>query len=169
MAAEHSAFSTSGEDVITRSLDVHADTTADELSPSDFDEFYDIPRTADEIVKGDYKRVALQFPDELLHVSVPIYRRLKAKIGDGRELYVLADTSYGRQAPAITMHIITSRLPVIYVFGHKPLDISSLITSVEKFFRECLSARSEEDGVEKWNTILLRHDVGYTHLAGIVP
>ena len=43
-------------------------------------------------------QVALQFPDELLHHSVPIFRALKSKIGDRSQLYVLADTSYGRQA-----------------------------------------------------------------------
>ncbi|KAG5730849.1 hypothetical protein E4T56_gene16139 [Termitomyces sp. T112] len=106
MAAEHSAFAASGEDAINRTLDVHADNTADELSPSEFEEFYEISRTAKEIVKGDYRRIALQFPDEILHVSVPIYRRLKSNIGEGRELYVLADTSYGRQALVINVPLL---------------------------------------------------------------
>ena len=43
-------------------------------------------------------QIALQFPDELLHDSVPIYHNLKRAVGAARELYVLADTSYGRQA-----------------------------------------------------------------------
>jgi len=43
-------------------------------------------------------KVALQFPDELLQDSVPIHHSLKRAIGADRELYVLADTSYGRQA-----------------------------------------------------------------------
>jgi diphthamide biosynthesis protein 2 len=43
-------------------------------------------------------KVALQFPDELLRDSVPIYHNLKRAIGADKELYVLADTSYGRQA-----------------------------------------------------------------------
>ncbi|KAH0582503.1 hypothetical protein H2248_010446 [Termitomyces sp. 'cryptogamus'] len=106
MAAEHSAFAASGEDAINRTLDVHADNTANELSPSEFEEFYEISQTAKEIVKGDYRRIALQFPDEILHVSVPIYRRLKANIGEGRELYVLADTSYGRQALVINVPLL---------------------------------------------------------------
>jgi diphthamide biosynthesis protein 2 len=38
----------------------------------------------------------LQFPDELLHDSVPVYKRLMSLIGRDREIYVLADTSYGR-------------------------------------------------------------------------
>ena len=116
MATEHTAFSASGESTIVQGLDVKPDTTADNLAPGGFEEYYEIERTANEIIKGDYKRVglpsichsnlppihtsqiALQFPDELLHDSVPIYRRLRGRIGLGRELYVLADTSYGRQA-----------------------------------------------------------------------
>lgn len=95
-ASEHTAFSTSGEDAIKRTIDVKIDETADRLSSShEFDLFYEIDRTADEIIKGDFKRIALQFPDELLHDSVPIYRALKARIGEGQDLYVLADTSYG--------------------------------------------------------------------------
>ena len=43
-------------------------------------------------------QIALQFPDELLGASVPIYRSLKTKAGNGHDFYVLADTSYGRQA-----------------------------------------------------------------------
>jgi diphthamide biosynthesis protein 2 len=50
-------FSTSGEDAITRKIDVKVDVTAIQLSPTAFDDFYEIGRTAEEIVKGDYKRV----------------------------------------------------------------------------------------------------------------
>ena len=43
----------------------------------------------------------MQFPDALLRDSVPIYSKLKQALsekgGMGVELYVLADTSYGRQ------------------------------------------------------------------------
>lgn len=42
-------------------------------------------------------KVALQFPDELLQYSVPIYRALKASAPE-KEFYVMADTSYGRCA-----------------------------------------------------------------------
>jgi diphthamide synthase subunit DPH2 len=42
------------------------------------------------------RQIALQFPDELLHDSVPIYKRLTSLIGRDIEAYVLADTSYGR-------------------------------------------------------------------------
>lgn len=59
MAAEHTAFTTSGEDAIRRTIDVEVDTTADRLSPAEFDNFYEIDRTAEEIIKGDYKRVRI--------------------------------------------------------------------------------------------------------------
>jgi diphthamide biosynthesis protein 2 len=57
MLTEPSAFSTSDESAITRTVNVKADTTADRLSIEEFDKFYDIQRTADGIIEGDYKRV----------------------------------------------------------------------------------------------------------------
>jgi diphthamide biosynthesis protein 2 len=98
MAAENTAFSTSAEDAISRTIHVQPESTP--TSPSELANFYEIERTISEILAGDYKRIALQFPDELLHDSVPIYRLLKAGLGFGPELYVLADTSYGRQVAA---------------------------------------------------------------------
>ncbi|KAJ3967602.1 hypothetical protein EV361DRAFT_807008 [Lentinula raphanica] len=99
MSIENTAFSSSGEEVISRAIDVEVDDTADQLkSSAEFNAVYEIERTAKEIEEGNFKRVALQFPDELLHDSVQIFRELKRKIGSDRELYVLADTSYGRQA-----------------------------------------------------------------------
>ncbi|KAJ3485157.1 hypothetical protein NLJ89_g11921 [Agrocybe chaxingu] len=92
------SFLSSGEDAIARDIDVKPDESADVLQPNEFEEFYEIERTAEQIVKGDYHRIALQFPNELLHDSVPIFTQLKRKIGAGHEIYVLADTSYGRHA-----------------------------------------------------------------------
>jgi diphthamide biosynthesis protein 2 len=107
----------SGEDAITQTLDVDRDDTALGLSPEAFEHFYEIARTAEGIKAGGYKRVseiincgyhgnnfltrfylktALQFPDELLHDAVPIYHLLRAHLPSDQELYVLADTSYGR-------------------------------------------------------------------------
>ncbi|TFK35797.1 hypothetical protein BDQ12DRAFT_725587 [Crucibulum laeve] len=99
------SFAPSGEETINRIIDVKPDDDAYKLSESQFDAFYEIERTALEIESGDYKRIALQFPDELLHDSVPIFRRLRSRIGLGRELYVLADTSYGRQALVFTQDV----------------------------------------------------------------
>ena len=41
-------------------------------------------------------QIALQFPDELLRDSVPIFKALRSKLGEEILLYTLADTSYGR-------------------------------------------------------------------------
>ena len=60
MASEHTAFSTSGEDAIARTIDVKVDKTADNLVSIEFDNFYEIEQTAGEIVKHDYKRVRIQ-------------------------------------------------------------------------------------------------------------
>ncbi|KAJ7641509.1 putative diphthamide synthesis protein-domain-containing protein [Roridomyces roridus] len=169
--AENTAFSSSGADAITRTLDVQPEQNV--ASPSQLDQYYEIERTIAEILSGDYKRIALQFPDELLHDSVPIYRRLKAGLGAGRDLYVLADTSYGRHVAVgsccvdevAAQHVDadamvhygyacmsqTSRLPVIYVFGKKLIDVNDCAQRIAEVF----------DG----QRALLRLDVAYTHQA----
>ena len=114
------AFSSSDESAIERTLDVSAEDTPSSYS-LEFCAFYEIERTVQIIRERDYKRVcsqiqhfcwadideigtftlpdsqiALQFPDELLHDSVPVYQLVQERLGPEREVYVLADTSYGR-------------------------------------------------------------------------
>ncbi|KAJ4493661.1 putative diphthamide synthesis protein-domain-containing protein [Lentinula edodes] len=182
MSVENTAFSASGEEVIARSIDIEVDDTADKLkSLAEFDAFYEIERTAREIEEDNLKRVALQFPDELLHDSVQIFGRLKRRIGLDKELYVLADTSYGSccvdevAAQHIDANALvhyghacmsqTYRLPVIYVFGKKPIDVEDcVVRTVETFSSHFSSASSLESNRSK--KIVLRHDVAYTHQAG---
>jgi len=38
----------------------------------------------------------LQFPDELLHASVKVFKAIRKRLPDHVELYVMADTTYGR-------------------------------------------------------------------------
>lgn len=59
--APTTSFSSSGEDVISQAIEVTRDTSANVLSPEQFDAFYEIKRTAKEIVHGDYKRVRTTF------------------------------------------------------------------------------------------------------------
>lgn len=118
--ASASAFSSSAEDAIKRTINVNPNEN-DILVPETeedlvlFEEVYDVEWTAQEIIIGKYKQVwfefqeslmtqltilpqiALQFPDELLHVSVPVYQCLKKRLFPDITLYVLADTSYGRR------------------------------------------------------------------------
>ncbi|KIJ04981.1 hypothetical protein PAXINDRAFT_103950 [Paxillus involutus ATCC 200175] len=172
-----SAFSASGEDAITCSIDVAMRPSARRLEASAFSEFYEIQRTADTIINGDFKRIALQFPDELLHDSVPIYRLLKQRVGDGRDLYVLADTSYGSccidevAAQHVDADLVvhyghacmskTSRLPVVYVFGRKSIDVQDCVEELTKIVA---SITDSTETTKK--SALIRHDVAYTYRAG---
>ncbi|KAH9895870.1 diphthamide biosynthesis protein [Cubamyces lactineus] len=174
--AELTAFSSSGAEAITRTIEVHEEIPTN-LSQGELEDIFDIHRTAEEIEKGDYKRVALQFPDELLQHSVPIFKALKAKIAEGRELYVLADTSYGSccvdevaaqhvDADALVHYghacmSQTSRLPVIYVLGKRPIDASHCAES----FAETLAALEDPS---RYKTVVLKYDVSYAHKIGDV-
>lgn len=57
MMPENTPFSASGEDAIARTIDVESTGVPDGLSCEDFEDYYDINRTVDEIIRGDYKRV----------------------------------------------------------------------------------------------------------------
>lgn len=59
MAEQTTSFSTSGEDAITRVIDVKPDNATNNMDLIEFDEFYEIKRTAEEIIKGDYKKVRM--------------------------------------------------------------------------------------------------------------
>ncbi|KAF9478781.1 diphthamide biosynthesis protein [Pholiota conissans] len=197
------SFSSSGEDAITRTIDIN-----DEIGPStagfEFREFYEIERTAQELVSGKYKRIALQFPDELLHDSVPIFRHLTQRTSELRrdsaarlalttsstdaaeedrepEFYVLADTSYGSccvdevaaqhvNADALVHYghacmTLTSRLPVIYVFGRQKLNIELCVGELLRVFD---SSDTDDSSMSKKKAILLKHNVVFTHLADSV-
>ncbi|KAI0702377.1 diphthamide biosynthesis protein [Cerioporus squamosus] len=172
--AEVTTFSSSGADAITRTIELAEEDIPNTSTSAQFEEAFDIERTVKEIEDGDYKRIALQFPDELLPHSVPIFRLLKSKIADTRELYVLADTSYGSccvdevaaqhvDADALVHYghacmSQTSRLPVIYVLGKKPIDVAHCAES----FIGALNAHSS---IAERRTVLLRYDVGYAHQA----
>jgi diphthamide biosynthesis protein 2 len=56
---ESTAFASSGEEVITRPIDVELDRSTANLSYDEFTDYYEIDRTVDEIIRGDYKRVSV--------------------------------------------------------------------------------------------------------------
>ena len=58
--AENTAFSSSGEDVIARTIDVAPDGPSNVRSEQDLVDYYDIERTAVEINKGNYTRVCIE-------------------------------------------------------------------------------------------------------------
>ncbi|KAF8500350.1 diphthamide biosynthesis protein [Russula emetica] len=167
-----SAFSSSAQAIIQKPLALENDETYSQLSAEQLNDYYELEWTANEITSKNYMRVALQFPDELLRDSVPIYHNLKRTVGATRELYVLADTSYGSccvdevsaqhvDADAVVHYghacmSKTYRLPVIYVFGKKPIDVTD---ATQKLFDSFASSSVSE------KSVVLRHDVAYTHEA----
>ncbi|KAI9451826.1 diphthamide biosynthesis protein [Lactarius psammicola] len=165
-------FSSSAQDVIQRPVVLDQSQTRVQLTAEELSDYYELEWTANEIISNNYKRVALQFPDELLRDSVPIYHSLKRAIGANSELYVLADTSYGSccvdevaaqhvDADAVVHygHACMSknyRLPVIYVFGKKPVDVKD---AAKMLLESCTSSNPLA------KVAVLKHDIAYTHEA----
>ncbi|EEA21817.1 Diphthamide biosynthesis protein 2 [Talaromyces marneffei ATCC 18224] len=168
---------------------------------------YDIERTLAEIRQSRWKRIALQFPDDMLPDAPRVFqlltRGLQTKnaksdiepavaettnadpettltektsqlgLEDSKSLdelerrfYILADTSYGTccvdevaaehvDADAVVHYgraclSPTSRLPVIYVFTHRPLPIEPLVKAFKNTYTD-LTAK-----------IIIAADVTYT-------
>ncbi|KAI3869474.1 hypothetical protein MKW92_042577 [Papaver armeniacum] len=118
----------------------------------DFTSNYDITQTANFIHTGNFTRVALQFPDNLLKDSIKVVGELRKELNlltnreessdDRKEigLYVLADTTYGSCCvdEVGASHVVadcvvhyghtclspTTTLPAFCVFGKASIDIS---------------------------------------------
>lgn len=171
-----SAFSSPGEDAIKRTIDVNPDEN-DVLVPETeedlalFEEVYDVEWTVQEIISREYKQIALQFPDELLHISVPVYQCLKKRLSPDTALYILADTSYGSccvdevTAQHVNADLIVhygysclsspSRLPVLFVFPKKKIDIKLAVDAL-------LDTLLQQQ--DNYNVILIP-DVAYAHVS----
>ncbi|RAK92196.1 diphthamide biosynthesis protein Dph2 [Aspergillus costaricaensis CBS 115574] len=127
---------------------------------------YDIERTLKEIRQARYKRIALQFPDDMLPDAPRVFQLLSGEKGltesvaqlkvDEAEpaprLYILADTSYGTccvdevAAEHVDADVVvhygrsclspTARLPVIYVFTHKELALEKVVRAFKETYPE---------------------------------
>ncbi|XP_068650156.1 uncharacterized protein [Aristolochia californica] len=106
--------------------------------------YYEITRTAQFILDGNFSRVALQFPDELLKDSTRVASTLRRELFSfGREnvgIYVLADTTYGSccvdevGASHVNADCVvhyghtclspTSTLPALFIFGKSSIDVN---------------------------------------------
>ncbi|CAE6416668.1 unnamed protein product [Rhizoctonia solani] len=170
------AFSTAGEEAINRSVEIRGnELTAGDVQHENIDELFEIQETARYIIDNDYRQIALQFPDELLGVSVPIYNRLRRLLGNGRNAYVLADTTYGSccvdevAAAHIDADVVvhyghaclspTSRLPVIYVFGKRPIDIQDCVNQLSLVVRTQLAGTGPK-------SLIIKSDVSYAYSVG---
>lgn len=59
------------------------------------EEIYEIERTIQLLREGEFRTIALQFPDDLLHDAAQVSRLLQNGL-EGVKTFILADTSYGR-------------------------------------------------------------------------
>ncbi|KAF1956911.1 diphthamide biosynthesis protein [Byssothecium circinans] len=166
---------------------------------------YEIERTVKEIKEGRWKRIALQFPDQMLVDAPKVYGQLASglkearrdakteqdtkaqptiateqdsveklggtkiieEMGEEERLFILADTSYGAccvdevAAEHVDADVVVhygrsclsppSRLPVVYVFTERPLDLEPLVST----FQETYSDKEQK--------IILMADIPYGH------
>ncbi|KAJ2443088.1 Diphthamide biosynthesis protein 2 [Coemansia sp. RSA 2424] len=165
------AIDNDGSAVIQRQIDADpALKCLQQLSPADALVLYEVEQTAAIITKGNYRRIALQFPDHLLGhstiVSAELQRRIKCSISAGdAQVFILADTSYGsccvdevaadHYSADLVVHYgrtcltLSSRIPVYYVFGREPIVAEQVATAAV----DTLSGRR----------LLLLCDVLYAH------
>lgn len=167
---------------------------------------YEIERTVREIREGQWKRIALQFPDHMLGDAPRVYEHLSrglrkerkgqngsvdeksgqetttvedlsADLGNARvqdeeatleeKLFILGDTSYGAccvdevAAEHVDADVVVhygrsclsppSRLPVIYVFTERELNIDAAIAT----FKETYPGKDQK--------VILMADIPYSH------
>lgn len=156
-------FSSDAERVLQRSVDVNLSESGSR--PEDLHGLYQISETCSFITSNNFKKVALQFPDELLvdcvAVAAALERETKAKT------YILGDTTYGSccvdevAAEHVGADCIvhygrsclspSTRLPLTYVFGKRPINVQECATS----FRELYPDRETH--------VIVLYDVTYSH------
>jgi diphthamide biosynthesis protein 2 len=148
---------------IERSININEHSSQRQIAIHDY---YDINYTAEIILKYDFKRIALQFPDSLLSDSSAVIDELQKKTN--RIFFVLGDTSYGEccvdevAAEHFAADFIvhygrtclspTRRLPVYYVFGKNALNVDSLLDQMKSS-----SVLTKDD------SILIFYDVAYEY------
>ncbi|XP_067294383.1 2-(3-amino-3-carboxypropyl)histidine synthase subunit 2 [Pseudorasbora parva] len=159
------AFSSSSEAVLQRTVNV---PTVTSHHAGNLMQLYQIAETCHFVTSNQFKKVALQFPDELLpdavRVSVEIESETKAKT------FILGDTSYGSccvdevaaehvRADCI-VHYGPSclspcrRLPLLHVFGERPIDVQQCAAAFKELYPDCQSH------------VIILYDVTYSHAIG---
>ncbi|KAA1092890.1 Diphthamide biosynthesis protein 2 [Puccinia graminis f. sp. tritici] len=139
---------------------------------------YKILETVEWIARHSFTIVGLQFPDELLSISVPIFRSLRSRLdSDEIELYIMADTTYGSccvdhvaaqhvHAQAVVHYgqaclSITPSLPVFYVLPKFPISDEMVERTAKRMVDSLYSMDPTFDVSNDSNQILLMYDVGY--------
>ncbi|KAL3674365.1 hypothetical protein V7S43_000321 [Phytophthora oleae] len=131
----------------SRTIEMHVQVQeSDGVRAEDCDlrTYYDIERTVEQIQRGGYKKIALQFPDSLLPDASQVQQELKdGLVGQWERVFVLGDTSYGSCCvdEVAAQHLIadcivhygrtclsaTTKIPVIYAFGNAPIQVDDCV------------------------------------------
>ncbi|ETP32484.1 diphthamide biosynthesis protein 2 [Phytophthora nicotianae P10297] len=137
--------------------------------------YYDIARTVDQIRRGGYKKIALQFPDSLLPDASQVQQELKDGLtGQWERVFILGDTSYGSCCvdEVAAQHLVadcivhygrtclsaTTKIPVIYVFGNAPIEVN-----------DCVQQLSERiASVDVMKTLVLLYEPRFHHASSAV-
>lgn len=130
------------------------------------EEMYEMKKTCDFIKNNSFNKVALQFPDDLLVDSVQIASQIEKETG--AKLYILGDTSYGSccvdevAAEHVEAQCIihygraclspSRRLPLMYVFGKRPVDLQKCVLSFHSLYPD------------RQSNIIILYDVTYFHI-----
>jgi diphthamide biosynthesis protein 2 len=133
-------------------------------------DYYELDRCVQFVEAGEFKKVALQFPDDLLADSTSLASILEQKTG--AKMYILADTSYGSCCvDKITAQHVNAdclihfghvsfippgHLPVLCVFGCEPIDCEDCVLKFKSLFPDVTSH------------VLIMSDVIYYHAQDLV-
>ncbi|EME48432.1 hypothetical protein DOTSEDRAFT_67471 [Dothistroma septosporum NZE10] len=207
MAASAPILSTPAEHILEEPTQITVQSSEERLSEEQLHVQYEIHRTINEIRGGRWKRIALQFPDDMLVHAPRVFETLRDGLRQARsnqrgnanesinsesvqhvaakleetsletdltggqpptpaedvdeKLCILGDTSYGAccvdevAAEHVDAEVVvhygrsclspTARLPVIYVFTEKSLDLDAVVASFETTYpnkddKTCLMA-----------------------------
>ncbi|PPJ58263.1 hypothetical protein CBER1_07310 [Cercospora berteroae] len=193
-------LSTPAEHILEEPTPLVVQSSEERLSEEQLYVQYEIKRTIDEIRAGQWRRIALQFPDDMLVDATRVFERLRDGLKQARsdpqptvqvvseklegasldeqvqisstqdaeeKLCILGDTSYGAccvdevAAEHMDAEVVvhygrsclspTARLPVIYVFTAKALDIDAVVAS----FKQTYNAKDDK--------VCLMADIPYSH------
>ena len=154
LPAQSVAFSSSNPSYQDEVRHTTSSSTKKRELSSPFESYFSIAASVSFIQSGNFRRIALQFPDELLAHARSVSRELKRRL-PLIETYILADTSYGSccvdeiaaehaQADAIIHYghaclSQTRRLPVCYVFGQETIDVAACAQHIKYFMSDAPS------------------------------
>lgn len=161
-----------------RPMTIHEGPSTSSKKEQEIISDFKILETVQWIHQHGFTIVGLQFPDELLPMSVPIFRLLRSRLAsDEIELYIMADTTYGSccvdhvaaqhvNAQAVVHYgqaclSITPSLPVFYVLPILPISDEMVELTAKRLVGSLHSMDPTLSELDSSKQILLMYDVGY--------